>query len=667
MKKILILIWSVTAFVLLSVGIGSTSDLPNCPKYGTKHNCQGTYTGADGGKYVGEYKDGERNGQGTQTWGPNSKWAGDKYVGEFKDALRNGQGTYTFENGSVKEGIWRKGVFQYSKKSSPKSKGVVVSLVGQEFKKLSIRNRKTIQTVLKKAGYYKSSIDGLWGKGTYSAIKKYASATLRSDWLYTSSKSANLLSEIQKISNTTKVVEKSCQNNMYSCSNIELCKLSTFTSGGKKKWYNNSYKYVMEAKSRGLNCGGAINSVNANTCQIKTQSCSNAEVCRRATFTSSGKTKWFKYYSNNYVVEAKGRMLSCGVSTTTAKISPKAKTCSDDPSLCTTAKLCSIATTVRGSSTIWDTRSAYSKYVAHAQSKGLPCGVSAYIAKAEPQAKTCKDNPSLCTVVQLCKAATNLTNGQRAWSTTYKSSGYVKEAKKNGVTCGVKIKVAKQPKKEELIPAASGSGFYVSKVGHIITNNHVIKGCESVKVHLQGEVLNAKILSKDVVNDLALVKTNNTPETIFSLSSESPYLTQDVTAAGYPLVSTLGLTIKVTKGIVSALSAPGNFSNIQIDAAVQPGNSGGPIFDEEGNVMGVVVAKLDDDKAQNVNFGIKASVVRNLLDANSVATLPPRKEISNKRAFSDEMRKGTVLLSCWMTMAQIEQLKTKKVLFKEFE
>ena len=91
MKKILILIWSVTAFVLLSVGIGSTSDLPNCPKYGTKHNCQGTYTWADGSKYVGEYKDGERNGQGTYTYEN-----GSKYVGEFKNGEITGQATQTW-------------------------------------------------------------------------------------------------------------------------------------------------------------------------------------------------------------------------------------------------------------------------------------------------------------------------------------------------------------------------------------------------------------------------------------------------------------------------------------------------------------------------------------------------------------------------------------------
>ena len=64
---------------------------------------------------------------------------------------------------------------------------------------------------------------------------------------------------------------------------------------------------------------------------------------------------------------------------------------------------------------------------------------------------------------------------------------------------------------------------------------------------------------------------------------------------------------------------------------------------------------------------IGGHLVKNLLDANGVEILPPRKEIKSKREFSDEMRKGTVLLSCWMTMAQIEQLKTKKVLFKEFE
>ena len=75
---------------------------------------QGTYTFADGGKYVGMFRDNEKNGQGTYTY-PN----GDKYVGEFKDGKFNGQGTKTYVNGTVEEGIWKDWEFQYAKKLSP--------------------------------------------------------------------------------------------------------------------------------------------------------------------------------------------------------------------------------------------------------------------------------------------------------------------------------------------------------------------------------------------------------------------------------------------------------------------------------------------------------------------------------------------------------------------
>ncbi|MDB2423615.1 hypothetical protein N9X05_16885 [Paracoccaceae bacterium] len=82
-------------------------------------NGQGTLTWADGGKYVGEFRDDKPNGQGTLTWGPNSNWAGDKYVGDFRDGKRNGQGTYSYADGTVEEGIWKDGEFQYAKKLSP--------------------------------------------------------------------------------------------------------------------------------------------------------------------------------------------------------------------------------------------------------------------------------------------------------------------------------------------------------------------------------------------------------------------------------------------------------------------------------------------------------------------------------------------------------------------
>ena len=75
---------------------------------GDCNNGYGTYTYANGSKYVGEWKDGKENGQGTYTWVSGNTWLnGNKYVGEFKDAKRNGLGTYTFANGTVDKGIWK--------------------------------------------------------------------------------------------------------------------------------------------------------------------------------------------------------------------------------------------------------------------------------------------------------------------------------------------------------------------------------------------------------------------------------------------------------------------------------------------------------------------------------------------------------------------------------
>jgi S1-C subfamily serine protease len=75
---------------------------------------------------------------------------------------------------------------------------------------------------------------------------------------------------------------------------------------------------------------------------------------------------------------------------------------------------------------------------------------------------------------------------------------------------------------------------------------------------------------------------------VFTLSKEKPELLQDIYVAGYPFGQKISTSVKVTKGIISSLTGIGNnFSNIQIDAALQPGNSGGPILNDKGNVVGV--------------------------------------------------------------------------------
>ena len=238
------------------------------------------------------------------------------------------------------------------------------------------------------------------------------------------------------------------------------------------------------------------------------------------------------------------------------------------------------------------------------------------------------------------------------------------------------VKPTPSPQTADTYNVASGTGFYVSDAGHIITNHHVIDGCKDIKVHSKGEVLTTLKIADDRQNDLALLKVSHKPSHVFPLSGDSPYPLQDIVVAGFPFGDRVSSSLKFTKGIVSSLSGIGNnYSEIQIDAALQPGNSGGPIIDEYGNIIAVAVAKLDMKKIlkdygvipENTNFGIKTSAVRNLLQGNAVSTKPPNTEILSKQALSRTATDGTVFLSCWMTVAQIEDMKSRKVLFTDLE
>lgn len=233
-----------------------------------------------------------------------------------------------------------------------------------------------------------------------------------------------------------------------------------------------------------------------------------------------------------------------------------------------------------------------------------------------------------------------------------------------------------KPQDDEVLEASSGSGFAVSSDGYVITNNHVIEGCQEVAVYDGGRAVPATVVTYDLQNDLALLKGDFTPKTVFALSDDQPELLQDVYVAGYPFGNEISSSIKVTKGIISSLTGIGNnFSNIQIDAALQVGNSGGPILDEMGNVVGVAVSKLDakfmyDNFGQipeDTNFGIKANVVRSVLDSNGVSSPSPSTNEITKSELGTRITGGTYYVSCMMTLAQIEVLRTKKVMLENFD
>ena len=239
------------------------------------------------------------------------------------------------------------------------------------------------------------------------------------------------------------------------------------------------------------------------------------------------------------------------------------------------------------------------------------------------------------------------------------------------------VPVVKAPiKSDKIISASSGSGFAVSSDGYVITNHHVIDGCEKIIVHTKENDFPVRVITYDPQNDLALLKGDFRPKTVFSLSDTRPELLLDIYVAGFPFGDKFSTSIKVTKGIVSSLTGLGNnFSNIQIDAALQSGNSGGPILDDFGNVVGVAVAKLDakymfDEFGtipENTNFGIKSSVVRSVLESNNVDSPSANKLSISKSQLGKMISNGTYYISCWMTMAQIDEMKSKKVFFNNLD
>jgi S1-C subfamily serine protease len=221
-----------------------------------------------------------------------------------------------------------------------------------------------------------------------------------------------------------------------------------------------------------------------------------------------------------------------------------------------------------------------------------------------------------------------------------------------------------QPPAKQTPQSGSGSGFFVSKMGHVITNAHVVQNCNKVTI---GDNANkqvpAEIINTDRSNDLALLKLSTLEmasaesksliqklgivvvplATNGLLRSEDVKLGEKVLVAGYPFGDVFSNTIKVTSGIVSATRGAGDDSGqFQLDAAVQPGNSGGPIYDSGGNIVGVVVSQLDKrmmEKAigsmpENVNFGIKASTVRQFLISSG---LPSKKSERTEEKSTEQL------------------------------
>jgi S1-C subfamily serine protease len=186
--------------------------------------------------------------------------------------------------------------------------------------------------------------------------------------------------------------------------------------------------------------------------------------------------------------------------------------------------------------------------------------------------------------------------------------------------------IAGSSSKRRSVPStASGSAFAVGK--HILlTNQHVVSSCS--RIHTEPDGGQVDVIASDKKLDLAALRTKTEFSDFARLSTvDDVTLGQEIVIAGFPLRGVLSQGLNVTTGTVSAVAGLKNDSRTyQITAPVQPGNSGGPVFDGEGRVIGVVVGKLNEmamataigSLPQNVNFAVSPKAMRRFLQYNEI-------------------------------------------------
>jgi S1-C subfamily serine protease len=208
-------------------------------------------------------------------------------------------------------------------------------------------------------------------------------------------------------------------------------------------------------------------------------------------------------------------------------------------------------------------------------------------------------------------------------------------------------------------PDASGSGFVVTTDGYVMTNRHVVNGCQSVAIRVDSSLAyKAQVVARHSRDDLAIVRAEATFDAAASFRAGTAIRPgDDIIAVGFPLAGLLADEPSVTTGSVSALAGIHNDPSIlQMSAPVQQGSSGGPLFDTSGNVVGIVVTKLNarivaeetGDLPQNVNFALKGDIARTFLDELAIhyRAAPSTTRLGNADV-GDIGRRVTVMVECY--------------------
>jgi S1-C subfamily serine protease len=206
---------------------------------------------------------------------------------------------------------------------------------------------------------------------------------------------------------------------------------------------------------------------------------------------------------------------------------------------------------------------------------------------------------------------------------------------------------------------ASGTGFFITSDGYLLTCYHVVTNATRIMVGAKQGVFPAELIQSDVANDIALLKVDGMFSPLPLSAHNSEKLGESVFTVGFPNPGMQGLQPKLTRGEISSLAGvqdnPGEY---QISVPVQPGNSGGAVVDEYGNVAGIVAARLSDQAAlatsgmtaQEVNYAVKSSRARTLLEGfpDLAARLKPPHPFKVRR-FEDVVQEAQDAVALVMT------------------
>ncbi len=192
----------------------------------------------------------------------------------------------------------------------------------------------------------------------------------------------------------------------------------------------------------------------------------------------------------------------------------------------------------------------------------------------------------------------------------------------------------------------SGTGFAL-KDSYIVTNFHVVDRTNSIVVYgIDGDMTtgySASVVATDRTNDLAIIRISDSrfdgfSNIPYSINNQIIDVGEDVWVLGYPLTQVLGNEVKLTNGVVSSRSGyHGDLATYQISAPVQPGSSGGPLFDSKGNIVGIVNSGVPG--AENVGYAIKTSYLKNLVDSYSIAYILPANNTISTLPLKDQVKK----------------------------